>query len=53
MVENSQVQLMCVAEGVPQPSLHWEKDGHRLTESIGEPTILPSGELIVDSAQVN
>ncbi|XP_056893820.1 hemicentin-1 isoform X2 [Takifugu flavidus] len=50
-VENSQVQLMCVAEGVPQPSLHWEKDGRPLTESLGEPTILPSGELIIDSVQ--
>lgn len=53
MVENSQVQLTCVAEGVPQPSLHWEKDGHPLTESLGEPTILPSGELIIDSVQVS
>lgn len=53
MVENSQVQLVCVVEGVPQPSLSWEKDGKPLTESIGEPTILPSGELIIDSAQVS
>ena len=52
MVENSQAQLVCVAEGVPQPSLTWERDGIPLTESTGEYTILPSGELVVDIAQV-
>lgn len=52
MVENSRVQLMCVAEGVPQPSLYWEKDGDRFKESNEEPTILPSGEFIITSAQV-
>lgn len=52
MVENSQAQLVCVAEGVPQPSLSWEKDGNPLTEGTGEYTILPSGELVIDIAQV-
>lgn len=52
MVENSQAQLVCVAEGVPQPSLSWEKDGNPLIESTGEYTILPSGELVIDIAQV-
>lgn len=52
VVENSQAQLVCVAEGVPQPSLSWEKDGNPLTESTGEYTILPSGELVIDTAQV-
>ncbi|XP_032380766.1 hemicentin-1 isoform X2 [Etheostoma spectabile] len=51
VVENSQAQLVCVAEGVPQPSLSWEKDGNPLSESTGEYTILPSGELIIDIAQ--
>ncbi|XP_027145831.1 hemicentin-1 [Larimichthys crocea] len=51
VVENSQAQLVCVAEGVPQPSLSWEKDGNPLTESTGEYTILPSGELVIDTAQ--
>ncbi|KAM8746417.1 hemicentin-1 isoform 1-T1 [Acanthopagrus schlegelii] len=51
VVENSQAQLVCVAEGVPQPSLTWERDGIPLTESTGEYTILPSGELVVDIAQ--
>lgn len=52
VVENSQAQLVCVAEGVPQPSLTWERDGIPLFESTGEYTILPSGELVVDIAQV-
>ncbi|KAI3368574.1 hypothetical protein L3Q82_025583, partial [Scortum barcoo] len=51
VVENSQAQLVCAAEGVPQPSLSWEKDGNLLIESTGEYTILPSGELIIDIAQ--
>ncbi|XP_028259472.1 hemicentin-1 [Parambassis ranga] len=51
VVENSQTQLMCVAEGVPQPKLSWEKDGHLLSESTGEYTILPSGELVIDITQ--
>lgn len=52
VVENSQAQLVCVVEGVPQPSLTWEKDGNPLSESTGEYTILPSGELVIDVAQV-
>lgn len=53
VVESSHAQLMCVAEGIPQPSLSWEKDGNPLSEKGGEYTILPSGELVIDSAQVN
>uniref|UniRef100_A0A3B3BIE7 Hemicentin 1 n=1 Tax=Oryzias melastigma TaxID=30732 RepID=A0A3B3BIE7_ORYME len=51
VVENSHAQLTCVTEGIPQPSLSWEKDGNLLSERGGEYTILPSGELIIDSAQ--
>ena len=52
MVENSQAQITCVAEGVPQPSLSWEKEGTPLSDTSGEYTILPSGELVIDVAQV-
>nr|XP_054608122.1 hemicentin-1 isoform X2 [Nothobranchius furzeri] len=51
VVENSRAQLDCVVEGLPQPKLSWEKDGNPLSESTGEHTILPSGELVIDSAQ--
>lgn len=52
VVEHTSVQLPCVAEGVPQPSVMWEKDGAALGDSSGEYTILPSGELVIDSALV-
>ena len=52
VVENSQAQLVCVVEGVPQPSLSWEKDGIPIFERTGKYTILPSGELVIDSTQV-
>ncbi|XP_029988074.1 hemicentin-1 [Sphaeramia orbicularis] len=51
VVENTQAQLVCVVEGVPQPTVSWEKDGEPLSESTAEYTILPSGELVIDIAQ--
>uniref|UniRef100_A0A3Q3K3Y4 Hemicentin 1 n=1 Tax=Monopterus albus TaxID=43700 RepID=A0A3Q3K3Y4_MONAL len=51
VVENRQALLVCVADGVPQPSLSWKKDGNPLSESSGEYTILPSGELVIDIVQ--
>ncbi|XP_036834633.1 hemicentin-1 isoform X2 [Oncorhynchus mykiss] len=51
VVENSQAQMTCVAEGVPQPTLSWEKEGTPLSDTSGEYTILPSGELVIDVAQ--
>nr|XP_061831771.1 hemicentin-1-like isoform X1 [Nerophis lumbriciformis] len=51
VMENNQAQLACVAKGVPQPTLSWEKDGVPLGEGTGEYTILPSGELVIDTAQ--
>ncbi|XP_016146102.1 hemicentin-1-like [Sinocyclocheilus grahami] len=51
VVENTQALLTCVADGVPQPIITWEKDDIALTKSTGEYTILPTGELLIDSAQ--
>nr|XP_061790885.1 hemicentin-1-like [Nerophis lumbriciformis] len=51
VVERSHAQLVCVAMGVPQPTISWEKDGVLLGEEIGEYTTLPSGELVIDTAQ--
>ncbi|XP_061739556.1 hemicentin-1 [Nerophis ophidion] len=51
VMENNQAQLGCVAKGVPQPTLSWEKDGVPLGDGTGEYTILPSGELVIDTAQ--
>ncbi|XP_050994845.1 LOW QUALITY PROTEIN: hemicentin-1 [Labeo rohita] len=51
VVENSQALLACVADGVPQPIITWEKDDVPLTDTTGEYTVLPTGELLIDSAQ--
>ncbi|XP_061153333.1 hemicentin-1 isoform X4 [Syngnathus typhle] len=51
VVEGKQAQLACVAKGVPQPTLSWEKDGVLSGVQTGEYTILPSGELVIDTAQ--
>lgn len=52
MVENTQALLTCVADGVPQPNITWEKDDIALSDTAGEYTVLPTGELLIDSAQV-
>jgi len=52
VVENTQALLTCVADGVPQPTITWEKDDIALTDTTGEYTILPTGELLIDTAQV-
>lgn len=44
--------LSCVAEGVPRPILSWEKEGIALTNTTGAYTILSSGELVMEHAQV-
>lgn len=51
-MENTRVLLSCAAEGVPQPVLSWEKEGIAVTETTGVYTILSSGELVLESAQV-
>ncbi|XP_028823701.1 hemicentin-1 isoform X1 [Denticeps clupeoides] len=51
VTEYSPVQLVCTADGVPPPVLSWEKDGTALAASVGEYTILPTGELVIDAAQ--
>lgn len=52
VVENTQALLTCVADGVPQPTITWEKDDIALADTTGEYTILPTGELLIDTAQV-
>ncbi|XP_055041763.2 hemicentin-1 isoform X2 [Misgurnus anguillicaudatus] len=51
VVENTQALLTCLAEGVPQPTISWEKDDIPLMDTTGEYTILPTGELLIDAAQ--
>uniref|UniRef100_A0A8C9R6U4 Hemicentin-1 n=1 Tax=Scleropages formosus TaxID=113540 RepID=A0A8C9R6U4_SCLFO len=51
VVENSQAILSCFADGVPQPLISWEKEGIPLRNAVGKHTILPSGDLIIESSQ--
>ncbi|XP_053341492.1 hemicentin-1 [Clarias gariepinus] len=51
VVENTRLVLSCAAEGVPHPTLSWEKEGITLADTTGAYTILSSGELILQNAQ--
>ncbi|KAI5614770.1 hemicentin-1 isoform X1 [Silurus asotus] len=51
VLEKSRALLSCAAEGVPHPTLSWEKDGIALTGMTGAYTILSSGELVLENAQ--
>ncbi|MBN3302329.1 HMCN1 protein, partial [Amia calva] len=50
VTEKSQTLLACVADGVPQPTVSWEREGTPLSDTAGKYTLLPSGELIIDNA---
>ncbi|XP_060630493.2 hemicentin-1 isoform X1 [Anolis sagrei] len=47
VVENSQIQLSCVADGIPTPSMNWKKNGILLT-STRRHVLGPYGDLNVD-----
>ncbi|KAL4635075.1 hemicentin-1 [Arapaima gigas] len=51
VLENSQAILSCNADGVPQPLISWKKKGITLRDAIGKYSVLPSGDLIIDSTQ--
>ncbi|MGH0125472.1 UNVERIFIED_CONTAM: hypothetical protein FKN15_054569 [Acipenser sinensis] len=51
VIESSQMVLPCVADGVPQPLISWEKEGVPLPDTLGKYTVMQSGELLVDNAQ--
>ncbi|XP_021053028.1 hemicentin-1 [Mus pahari] len=47
--ENSQAVLPCVADGIPTPATHWEKDGVLIANLLGKYTAQPYGELILEN----
>ncbi|KAM4861104.1 hemicentin-1 [Thomomys bottae] len=47
--ENSQAILPCVADGIPTPAIHWEKDNIPLSNLLGKHTSQPYGELILEN----
>ncbi|GAB1285527.1 Hemicentin-1 [Apodemus speciosus] len=48
--ENSQAVLPCIADGIPTPAIHWEKDGVLIANLLGKYTAQPYGELILENA---
>lgn len=51
--ENSQAVLPCVADGIPTPAIHWEKDGVLIANLLGKYTAQPYGELILENVVVS
>ncbi|MGH0173029.1 UNVERIFIED_CONTAM: hypothetical protein FKN15_020671 [Acipenser sinensis] len=51
VIESSQMVLPCVADGVPQPLISWQKEEVPLSDTLGKYTVMQSGELLVDNAQ--
>ncbi|EGV99559.1 Hemicentin-1 [Cricetulus griseus] len=47
--ENSQAVLPCVADGIPTPAIHWEKDSVLIANLLGKYTAQPYGELILEN----
>ncbi|KAM6456551.1 hemicentin-1 isoform 2-T2 [Liasis olivaceus] len=48
VVENSQVVLSCVADGMPAPSVTWRKDD---TSALAKHSSEPYGDFIIDNAK--
>nr|XP_014344645.1 PREDICTED: hemicentin-1 [Latimeria chalumnae] len=48
-IEGSQAFLPCVADGIPLPVIHWEKDGEPVTDTVGKHTVMQSGELVFEN----
>ncbi|XP_052593110.1 hemicentin-1 isoform X2 [Peromyscus californicus insignis] len=48
--ENSRALLPCVADGIPTPAIHWEKDSVLIANLLGKYTAQPYGELILENA---
>ncbi|XP_035392059.1 hemicentin-1 [Electrophorus electricus] len=51
VLQGFQALLPCTAQGVPDPRVHWEKDGTAVPSLPGKFTVLRSGELIIERAE--
>ncbi|XP_060787017.1 hemicentin-1 isoform X2 [Neoarius graeffei] len=51
VIQGFQSLLPCSAEGVPDPTIHWEKNGDVIQNLQGKFTVLRSGELIIERTQ--
>lgn len=52
VIQGFQALLPCVAQGSPEPRVSWEKDGAAVPNRPGKFTVLRSGELIIERAEV-
>lgn len=53
VIQGFQALLPCVAQGSPEPRVSWEKDGAAVPNRPGKFTVLRSGELIIERAEVS
>ena len=53
VVQGFQAFLPCSAQGSPEPRVSWEKDGAAVPNRPGKFTVLRSGELIIERAEVS
>ncbi|XP_058246105.1 hemicentin-1 isoform X2 [Hemibagrus wyckioides] len=51
VIQGFQTLLPCSAAGVPDPRIHWEKNGDVIQNLQGKFTVLRSGELIIERTQ--
>lgn len=52
VIQGFQALLPCAAQGSPEPRVSWEKDGTAVPNLPGKFTVLRSGELIIERAEV-
>ena len=53
VIQGFQALLPCAAQGSPEPRVTWEKDGASVPNHPGKFTVLRSGELIIERAEVS
>lgn len=53
VIQGFQALLPCAAQGSPEPRVSWEKDGAIVPNFPGKFTVLRSGELIIERAEVS
>ncbi|XP_060737332.1 hemicentin-1 isoform X1 [Tachysurus vachellii] len=52
-IQGFQSLLPCSAVGLPEPKIHWEKNGEVIQNLQGKFTVLRSGELIIERTQLS
>ncbi len=53
VIQGFQALLPCAAQGLPEPRVNWEKQGVPVSTFPGKFTLLRSGELVIERAEVS